>query len=346
MIDILKDIVDSDELSLIRFLLANTNLNISCGTETTQIKTDIRTPQGDSLSPLLFIVYLEAALRDLRQKLPTSTRFQPCELVYADDCDLVFDTEQEARDSVPIIVETFGRWNLKVNASKTEFTTVNRNSSEWYKTRKLGSLLNDGKDIDRRKQLASAAFANFKSLWISRNKTIQEDKLLGLYNSLVLPILTYNSGTWSPTKSQANKLDSFHRTQLRRLLGIHWPNIISNSDLYKRCNCRPISESLPRQRLQLLGHIIRRPQNIPARLAIQGYFSPNDSPKFRGRPPSNIVSTLNNDITLATASKIPHTDHSYCKKSELSLKNLGDLRNVEAAAENRDYWKSFTKRMS
>ena len=55
-------------------------------------------------------------MRDLRPKLPTSTKFQPCELIYADDCDLVFDTEQQARDSVPIIVETFGRWNLIVNA--------------------------------------------------------------------------------------------------------------------------------------------------------------------------------------------------------------------------------------
>ena len=91
--------------TFIRFLLANTNLNISCGTEITPIKTDIGTPQGDSLSPLLFIV---AALRDLRPKLLTSTKFQPSELIYADDCDLVFDTEQEARDSVPIIVETDG----------------------------------------------------------------------------------------------------------------------------------------------------------------------------------------------------------------------------------------------
>ena len=61
---------------------------------------------------------------------------------------------------------------------------------------------------------------------------------------------------------------------------------------------------------------------------------------------NNIVNTLNYDLISATNYKIPNTDHSYCKKSELSLKNLDDLRNVKAAATNRDHWKLITKRMS
>ena len=200
LLDILKDIVDRDELTLIRFLLANTKLNLTCGNESTELTTIIGTPQGDSLSPILFVVYLEAALRELRPKLPTSTRFEPSELIYADDCDLIFDTPIEAKQSVPIIVETLGNWNLKVNASKTEFTTINRNTLEWQKTRKLGSLLDDQEDLKRRKQLATVAFKNLQAVWVRKNRIIKEDKILSLYNSLVLPILTYNCSTWSLTK--------------------------------------------------------------------------------------------------------------------------------------------------
>ena len=195
LLSILQDIVDPDELNLIRFLLANTTLKLSSGNEESEVKTIIGTPQGDSLSPLLFIIYFETALKELRPKLNTSIKFQPCELIYADDCDLIFDTLQAAKDSVPIIVDTLGEWNLKVNAGKTEFTTVCRDTTEWHKTRKLGSLLNDEEDIIRRKQLAAAAFKNMQSIWVRRHKIINQDRLLKLYNSLVLPILTYNSST-------------------------------------------------------------------------------------------------------------------------------------------------------
>ena len=346
LLDILKDIVDRDELTLIRFLLANTKLNLTCGNKSTELTTIIGTPQGDSLSPILFVVYLEAALRELRPKLPTSTRFEPSELIYADDCDLIFDTPIEAKQSVPIIVETLGNWNLKVNASKTEFTTINRNTLEWQKTRKLGSLLDDQEDLKRRKQLATVAFKNLQAVWVRKNRIIKEDKILSLYNSLVLPILTYNCSTWSLTKQQTLHLDSFHRKQLRRLLGIYWPNTISNQDLYTKCNCRPISESLPKKRSQLLGHILRRPQNIPAKQALYKYFDKNNSQKYRGRPPTTIVNTINEDLSSATSTIYPYSEHSYCKNNKLSLNNSEDLEKVKDAATDRESWRKMVKRMS
>ena len=96
----------------------------------------------------------------------------------------------------------------------------------------------------------------------------------------------------------------------------------------------------------VVGHTIRRPQNIPARLVKEQYVSPNNSPRFTGRLPPKIVITLNGDLISATNSKIPNTDHNYCIKSELALKYVGDLRNIEATASNRDYWKSIAKRKS
>ena len=54
--------------------------------------TSICTPQGDSLSPVLFTVYLEAALRDLRSRLPTRPQTDanlPLDVEYADDTDFI-----------------------------------------------------------------------------------------------------------------------------------------------------------------------------------------------------------------------------------------------------------------
>ena len=54
--------------------------------------TSIGTPVGDSLSPVLFIVYLDAALRDLRSRLlmrPLTDANLPLDVEYADDTDFI-----------------------------------------------------------------------------------------------------------------------------------------------------------------------------------------------------------------------------------------------------------------
>ena len=82
-----------------------------------------------SLSPVLFTIYLEAALRDLRQELPSRPAVDndlPLDIAYADDVDFVSRDEtflSEVEQQAPAVL---ARWNLNVNPSKTEHTTVAR----------------------------------------------------------------------------------------------------------------------------------------------------------------------------------------------------------------------------
>ena len=39
---------------------------------------------------------------------------------------------------------------------------------------------------------------------------------LRLYSAFVLPVLTYNMGTWGLTKTELNRLDAHHRRHLRQ----------------------------------------------------------------------------------------------------------------------------------
>ncbi len=57
----------------------------------------------------------------------------------------------------------------------------------------------------------------------------------------VRPVLLYNAGTWGLAGSETDKLNAFHRKQLHLLIGIKWPQRISNSNLYERCGCHEIS---------------------------------------------------------------------------------------------------------
>ena len=110
-------------------------------------------------------------------------------------------------------------------------------------TRKLGSLLGEAEDAARRKQLANVAFGKLWTVWF-RRAHISLQLRLRLYASFVIPVLTYNMGTWGLTQADLDRIDTYHRRHLRQIIGVHWPNRISNVALYHRCQCRPISESI------------------------------------------------------------------------------------------------------
>ena len=303
---ILESFLQESELRMIRILLTETWLEPRVkGASKSSFKTNIGVPQGDSLSPVLFTIYLEAALRDLRQELPSRPAVDndlPLDIAYADDVDFVSRDEtflSEVEQQAPAVL---ARWNLNVNPSKTEHTTVarfpDRNQETWRTVRKLGSLLGDAEDAARRRQLAAAAFNSLLKIW-TRRRQISEGLRLRLYSAYVIPVLTYNCGTWGLPMSELARMDSFHRTQLRSIIDMRYPKRISNDTLYKRCGAVPISETITRQRYSLAGHIFRLAPTAPPQLAVDMYLRlANDegTERFRGRPRTTLVTVLQTEL--------------------------------------------------
>ena len=132
LLNIIAAIVNEDELRIIRFLLSNTKMNtrINCATKTNTFISNVGTPQGDNFSPVLFIVYLEHALKEVRTTLPRPivkyVKEIPNEIAYADNGDFI------GQDYVNIneIQETLHKYQLKVNKDKTEFTALSKNAKE------------------------------------------------------------------------------------------------------------------------------------------------------------------------------------------------------------------------
>ena len=338
LLTVLESFLTEDDVRLVRVLLTNTTLQVRIGRAVSEsLETTIGTPQGDSLSPVLFVIYLEAALRDLRSTQVARNRPPmdqsiniPFELVYADDTDFISLSRQWLTELEPVIDHTLGQWALRVNNTKTEWTelgrSVDRIDERWRTSRKLGSLLGNIEDVTCRRQLAEAAFRSMWSLW-KRRGLIREPLRMRLYCAFIMPILLYNSGTWGLTVASERSLDAFHRRQLRSLLGITWPQKISNLALYARCGVEPVSDLIRNSRWSLFGHVLRLGKDTPARLSMEQYFQAPEG-RYRGRPRVTLPIKL-------------HTDLSQSNNGH--LRSVEDLRRLERIAVDRPAWNALVK---
>ena len=298
LLEVLSSFLDSDSIILIRMLMENTTNRIRLeNTLGENIQVTHEVPQGDSLSPVLFTIYLKAVLQDLEEEL--IKRGFDIEIIhyilYTDDTDFISLDETLIGQLEAISQTVFAKWCLKVNPLKTEHTVVSKTQTEWHKTGKLGSLLKESKDFCKRKQAAEIVFNQLWFLW-KKNNNLPEKLRLRLYKTLVRPVLLYNMNTWGSTIVQFKKLESFERRLLRRVLGIYYPNHLSNEEVYKRSNMNLIRLDAFHARWKLFRKVLQMPDDVPAMYWTRDYFRNEGLSKFKGKPNVTLMSTLQSDL--------------------------------------------------
>jgi hypothetical protein len=279
MHDGLKTIIDEDSLRMVHTLLDKTSLQAKIGTAlSTPFDTNIGAPQGDCLSPVLFTIYLELAMQEIRAACPRPAQDMaiPHEIIYADDTDFVSTSKEVLDNTEPKAQTILGQHNLNMNPEKTEHTTLRREERKenetWRKTKKLGTLPGDSEEMQRRKQLAAFSFNNLWRLWNCKRNKISMERRLRLYDAYITPILTYNACTWALTEAEMEELEAFRRRQLRRIIGVNYPRRISNAKLYKQCGMKELAITIRGARWRMLGHVLRMDDQIPAKHAMKHYL--------------------------------------------------------------------------
>ena len=334
--------MDEDGLRILRILLTNTSFEVRMkGAQTEPVDTNIGAPQGDSYSGPLFTMYFENALREVREAIGIDLENMelPEEMIYADDYDNITLDDEVRKQFLEKAPPILRRHNLDVNEDKTEGTILRRQKHDkknkttnepWRDTVKLGSKLGDREDIKRRKQLAAGSMNKMDEI-LKRRRVVRKEKKIKLYNSLVRSVLLYNSCTWGMSTKDEKEIDSFHRRQLRHVLGVKYPTTMRNAAVYEQAEARPLSVEITKGRWKMLGHTLRSHEKSPARLAMKWYFKiPLNAKKYRGRKRTTIITTINRDIER-TKRHFPEFDIKPIK-SEL------DLRNVRVKSLNRKHW--------
>ena len=135
----------------------------------------------------------------------------------------------------------------------------------------LGSIVDNTrrKEADERARIgkARAAFQKVKNVW--RSSLLGTSTKIRIFNTIMKPVLLCGAETWETTIATMKRIQTFINTCLRRILKIHWPDIISNQDLWKRTRQQPIEVDIFQRRWKWIGHTLRSPH-----LTSQGKPSP------------------------------------------------------------------------
>ncbi len=196
-------------------------------------ETNIGVPQGSIISPILFVCYIA----EMTANIPTS-------LGFADDLTTWIthinpDIASKALESNLVKLSKWtNKWRLVINKTKTEVICFSKSGSFPVKVTLEGTILNQVKhkrvlgvttdeNLKFTKHIEDTRTRALKTLssisrMLDETGGMRTELGLQLYNSLVLPVLTYGYPVWSTvTNTQISLLEDVHESALRKLTGAH-----------------------------------------------------------------------------------------------------------------------------
>ncbi len=134
-------------------------------------------------------------------------------------------------------------------------------------------------DVQQRINKARGAFSRLTNVWRANN--INLHLKIKLFNACVKAVLLYGCKTWFVTDNTTQKFQAFVNRCLRNILGICWPRIITNQELWERTGQSEIDVEIKRKKFGWIGHTLRKSQNEICHSALE--WNPQGR-RSRGRP--------------------------------------------------------------
>ena len=224
--------------------------------------------QGCVLSPMLFIVIMDNALRFASGYGVKVSNKQLFDLDFADDFVLLEESKERLQQLLDTITENADNVGLKINIDKSKSMAIttsplvlhckHKDLEQVQEFKYLGSWIDchgeNSTEIKRRIGQATGSLQRrLKPIWRS-NKYSMRLKLR-LFNSNVLSILLYASECWKINTQLEKRILVFENMSLRRMLNTSWQQKITNAEIPRKTGQPPVIELLKRRRWTYLGHV-------------------------------------------------------------------------------------------
>uniref|UniRef100_A0A8R1E941 Reverse transcriptase domain-containing protein n=1 Tax=Caenorhabditis japonica TaxID=281687 RepID=A0A8R1E941_CAEJA len=258
-------------------------------------------------------------------------------LRFADDIVLVASNPKAASLMIQELVEICAKVGLRMNTNKTKVmrntfasqspvnvtlnnvTTCIEEVNEYVY---LGRLLNHNNELEpelhRRRRAAWAAFNNIKNT----TDALSYPRIRAqIFDSIVLPALTYGSEVWTFTQALSERVRVNHAALERRLVGISLSEQrqrnLHREDIRAQSEVRDPLLVIKKKKLGWAGHIMRRNDGRWTRLVQEWY--PIGEKRPVGRPRMRWCDSLQKEISLFDG-KILETHWSTIAKDRMAWK--------------------------
>jgi len=344
------EIVDGDERRMLIYLLSDTRIRVQIDDEHGDyFETTIGVPQGDALSPVLFVIYLEHIMREQKRRHPFRENKRDHVVQYADDTTFAYhhsklaDDHEEAMREACLCAKcaiahtqttlpvTMIEYKMIMNSAKTELETLSRAMQNVIKIKFLGTKINVSDEIVARISKAKLALRALRNVW-KHHSIVRVELRVRLYKACVEPHLLYNTATVPARTTEMEQLNKEHRKGLRIALGVFYPNVINNIALYDSTSTEAINVRATKMRWELFGKILRGREDDPALRVMKEYYQEqNERPRYAGAPKTSIA------VVLQTESA-----HAVSGMEEVVLGRLNTLLMLDSycrVAQHPDKWK-------
>ncbi len=236
--------------------------------------------QGDPLSPVLFITFLDHIMKNVpKLDFPigeSKTRYR--DIAYADDVTLLAQDQSTLQALATALNDKAKEYNMSINTSKTKLIVFKRAKNDRtpipflvegveieqceefkYLGREFTSHNSDSKAIEARIKKARAATCKIVRFLQS---SVSNQTKLKVVQAVILSVVSYGCETWATREADLKRLNGFENKLLRLMMNIKWYQLISNKKIYAILNkTERLSTKLARRKLQFIGNVAQTGDN-------------------------------------------------------------------------------------
>lgn len=330
--------ISSSYITTIKNIYSDNEARIQLDTLGRKFKIEKGVRQGDPLSPKLFSAVLENIFRKLDWK-----RFglningeKLNHLRFADDIVLLEENAAHLEEMIKTLNEESMKVGLSMNKEKTKVLTnsnpiaitIENQALEYVDEYcYLGQIIShkdqSTKEINRR------ILNGWKKYWslkeVLKSKELSMSTKRKVFNTCVLPVITYGCETWSLTKHHREKLERCQRAMERSMTGIRKQDRVRSSTIRQKTKIVDILTRIDQQKWRWTGHMMRDPQNKWSTVVSDWY--PRDGKRNRGRQQMR----WEDDLRLTAGNKwrrVARDRTQWKKLEEAYAKRHTELRDI------------------
>uniref|UniRef100_A0A914XIS3 Reverse transcriptase domain-containing protein n=1 Tax=Plectus sambesii TaxID=2011161 RepID=A0A914XIS3_9BILA len=272
------------------YAAAETTVRTPCG-QTAAFPVAVGVHQGSALSPLLFILVLDAMCEGLPSRAPWT-------MLYADDVAICAKTKEELEERVLEWKTRLEKNRLRLNLKKTNYMVATdepgnmdahlsvdgQHVPQTSRFKYLGSVIarEGGAEEDVKARMASGWLKWQATSGILCDPRMPQWLKGKVYCSVVCPALLYGSECWATTTKDEQRMKTTEMRMLRWMCGLTRLDRVRNEAVRRMVGMAEITDKMQEGQLWWFRHVTCRPENyignVTQKIEVEGR-QPRGQPK-------------------------------------------------------------------